>query len=71
MGNLLSTLRSVVNDCDSETVNNGSVDISTIDLRNLGPKRTLVLVDGKRLVAADQSLDVDVNESPATMPWVA
>ena len=67
VGNLLSTLPSVVNDGDSDTVNNGSVGTSTIDLRNLGPKRTLVLVDGKRLVAADQSLDVDVNQIPATM----
>src|SRR5579864_186076 len=67
IGNLLSTLPSVVNDGDGQTVNNGSVGVATIDLRNLGTKRTLVLVDGKRLVAADASLDVDTNQIPATM----
>ena len=67
ISNLLATLPAVVNDGDSETVNNGSVGIATIDLRNLGAKRTLVLVDGKRLVAADQSLNVDTNQIPATM----
>ena len=67
IGNLLSTLPSVVNDGDGQTVNNGSVGVSTIDLRNLGTKRTLVLVDGKRLVAADASLNVDTNQIPATM----
>ena len=67
IGNLLSTLPSVVNDGDGQTVNNGSVGVATIDLRNLGTKRTLVLVDGKRLVAADASLNVDTNQIPATM----
>jgi len=67
IGNLLSTLPSVVNDGDGQSVNNGSVGVSTIDLRNLGTKRTLVLVDGKRLVAADASLNVDTNQIPATM----
>ena len=67
IANLLSTLPSVVNDGDSQTVNNGSVGTATIDLRNLGSKRTLVLVDGKRLVAADEFLDVDTNQIPATM----
>jgi iron complex outermembrane receptor protein len=57
----------VVNDGDGQSVNNGSVGIATIDLRNLQTKRTLVLVDGKRLVAADQFLDVDTNQIPATM----
>jgi outer membrane cobalamin receptor len=67
IGNLLSTLPSVVNDGDGQSVNNGSVGVATIDLRNLGTKRTLVLVDGKRLVAADASLNVDTNQIPATM----
>src|SRR6516164_48610 len=48
-------------------VNNGTAGIATVDLRNLGTKRTLVLVDGKRLVASDPSLDVDTNQIPAAM----
>jgi len=63
----LQTLPSVVNDGDGDSVNNGTAGIATVDLRNLGTKRTLVLVDGKRLVAADASLDVDTNQIPATM----
>jgi iron complex outermembrane receptor protein len=64
---LLKTLPSVVNDSDSDTVTNGTGGLATIDLRNLGSKRTLVLVDGKRLVASDQSLNVDTNTIPAGM----
>ena len=64
---LLKILPSVVNDGDSDTTNNGTGGLATIDLRNLGAKRTLVLVDGKRLVASDASLDVDTNIIPAGM----
>ncbi len=64
---LMKTLPSVVPDGDSDTVNNGTGGLATIDLRNLGAKRTLVLVDGKRLVASDNSLDVDTNVIPAGM----
>ena len=63
----LQSLPSVVNDGDGDSVNNGTAGIATVDLRNLGTKRTLVLVDGKRLVAADSSLDVDTNQIPASM----
>jgi iron complex outermembrane receptor protein len=64
---LLKVLPSVVNDGDSDTTNNGTGGLATIDLRNLGAKRTLVLVDGKRLIASDASLDVDTNIIPAGM----
>jgi len=52
IGNVLQSLPSVVNDGDNDSVNNGSGGLSTIDLRNLGTKRTLILVDGKRLVGS-------------------
>ena len=64
---LLKTLPSVVNDGDSDSVTNGTGGLATIDLRNLGTKRTLILVDGKRLVASDASLNVDTNIIPAGM----
>jgi outer membrane receptor protein involved in Fe transport len=67
VGALLQELPSVVNDGDGSSVTNGSTGISTIDLRNLGTKRTLVLVDGKRLVAADASLNVDTSVIPSGM----
>lgn len=67
LGDLMRTLPSAVQDGDGDSVTNGTAGISTIDLRNLGAKRTLVLVNGKRLVAADDSLDVDTNVIPAGM----
>ena len=67
VGQTLRSLPSTVEDGDSNTVDNGSTGIATIDLRNLGVKRTLVLVDGKRLVPADASGEVDTNQIPAAM----
>ena len=67
VGQLMQELPSVVNDGDSSSVDNGGSGLSTIDLRNLGTKRTLVLVDGKRLVAGDAKLNVDTNAIPAGM----
>ena len=67
IGNVLQNLPSVVNDADNDFNDNGSEGISTIDLRNLGSNRTLVLVDGKRLVASDNVLNVDTNDIPAGM----
>ena len=67
VGDLLKNLPATVNDGDSDSVTNGTAGLATIDLRNLGTKRTLVLVDGKRLVAGDQSLNVDTNVIPAGM----
>ncbi|MGH6872300.1 MAG: TonB-dependent receptor domain-containing protein, partial [Rhizomicrobium sp.] len=68
VGQTLRSLPSTVEDGQSSTVNNSTQGgIATIDLRNLGAKRTLVLVDGKRLVAADASGEVDTNQIPAQM----
>ena len=67
VGQTLRSLPSTVEDGDSNTVDNGSSGIATIDLRNLGAKRTLILVDGKRLVPADASGEVDTNQIPSQM----
>jgi iron complex outermembrane recepter protein len=48
------------------TDNNGNGDTSA-NLRNLGPQRTLVLVDGKRFVADDQKNQVDLDVIPPGM----
>ncbi|ACJ01066.1 TonB-dependent receptor plug domain-containing protein [Rhodospirillum centenum] len=53
-------------------VSNGSTGTATVDLRNLGPTRTLVLVDGKRLPAGtpggtDASSAPDLNQIPASL----
>jgi len=67
VGQTLRSLPSTVEDGDSNTVDNGTSGIATVDLRNLGAKRTLVLVDGKRLVPADSSGEVDTNQIPSQM----
>ncbi len=67
VGATLRSLPSTVEDGDGNTVDNGTAGIATVDLRNLGVKRTLVLVDGKRLVPADATGEVDTNQIPAQM----
>lgn len=49
---------------------NGSTGTATIDLRNLGPTRTLVLLNGRRLPSGSPSaggISADVNQIPATL----
>jgi iron complex outermembrane recepter protein len=49
-------------------VSNGSSGTATVDLRFLGPKRTLVLVNGRRLAPADADLPVtDLNQIPIAL----
>jgi outer membrane receptor protein involved in Fe transport len=47
--------------------NNGSGGIATIDLRGLGPQRTLVLVNSRRAVPADLTGRVDTNAIPVAL----
>ena len=47
--------------------NNGNPGVATLDLRNLGEERTLVLVDGKRFVPFDSNGIVDLNMIPAAL----
>ena len=47
--------------------NNGSGGIATIDLRGLGPQRTLVLINGRRMVPADLTGRVDTNAIPVAL----
>jgi outer membrane receptor protein involved in Fe transport len=48
-------------------VNNGAGGGATIDLRGLGPQRTLVLIDGRRMVPFDLSARVDTNSIPLAL----
>ena len=53
----------------NSTVSNGSDGTATIDLRGLGPKRTVVLINGRRLGpgAGDGRSYSDINEIPAAL----
>ena len=50
-----------------QNTNNGNAGVATINLRNLGEERTLVLVDGKRFVPYDSNGIVDLNMIPAAL----
>ena len=47
--------------------NNGSGGIATVDLRGLGPQRTLVLINGRRAVPSDLNARVDTNIIPLSL----
>ncbi|NRR34402.1 TonB-dependent receptor [Oxalobacteraceae bacterium] len=47
--------------------NNGSIGGATIDLRGLGANRTLVLIDGRRLVPFNLNGTVDTNTIPLSL----
>ena len=49
-------------------VSNGSTGTATVDLRGLGPTRTLVLVNGRRLPAGDPNyVPADLNQIPTSL----
>ena len=54
-------------DVDNQFTNNGSGGEENVDLRGLGTTRTLVLVDGKRLLPADAAGEVDLSILPPNM----
>lgn len=49
-------------------ISDGASGTATVDLRNLGPERTLVLINGRRLGPGDPGTPVaDINMIPATL----
>lgn len=64
---LLNSLPQVVVD-QTSTVSNGASGTATVNLRGLGPSRTLVLVDGRRLMPGDPAAPfADLNNIPAAL----
>jgi outer membrane receptor protein involved in Fe transport len=52
---------------DGENVNNGSAGQATLDLRGLGPERSLIMIDGKRLAPYDINGIVTTDVIPINM----
>ncbi|MDH3810443.1 MAG: TonB-dependent receptor plug domain-containing protein [Gammaproteobacteria bacterium] len=52
---------------DGENVNNGTAGQATLDLRGLGPERSLILIDGKRLAPFDINGIVSTDVIPVNM----
>lgn len=63
---LLNTLPQTVPGLD-RTSNNPGGGIATVDLRGLGAGRTLVLVDGKRVIPSTGGGVVDINNIPSAL----
>lgn len=68
------TVESLLNDLpqvvagNMRTSNNaGGEDFATVDLRGLGPQRTLVLINGERVPASSTTGVVDLNTIPASL----
>ncbi|MGF1605582.1 MAG: TonB-dependent receptor domain-containing protein [Rhodothalassiaceae bacterium] len=51
----------------TSVVNNGNAGVATLDLRDLGEVRTLVLLEGRRLLSFDSGGVVDVNQIPVAL----
>lgn len=66
---MLRNLPQVYSD-QNTTQSNGATGTATINLRNLGPERTLVLVNGRRLPAGSPlagGIGADINQIPGAM----
>jgi iron complex outermembrane receptor protein len=63
----LNELPQVTPDATGTTNNGTDGGIATINLRDLGPNRTLVLVNGRRFVASNNEGWVDINNIPAPL----
>jgi iron complex outermembrane receptor protein len=64
---MMGTAQSPVAATQGNAGNSGAVGISSINLRNLGVTRTLVLIDGDREVWAGVQYGVDLNTIPQAM----
>lgn len=61
---LMNDLPQVIPGNNRTSNNSGGFAFSTLDLRGLGPSRTLILVDGERLPASSASGVVDIAQVP-------
>lgn len=64
---LLNELPQVVAGNMRTSNNSGGEDFATVDLRGLGPSRTLVLVNGERVPASSTTGVVDLNTIPSAL----
>jgi len=64
---LLNELPQIVPGNTRTSNNSGGETFSTIDLRGLGPNRTLVLINGERVPSSSRTGVVDLNTIPASL----
>ena len=66
VANILRELPSTIPG-DGENVNNGTSGAATVDLRGLGPERTLVLMNGRRMTPFNFNGRVDTSSIPVAL----
>lgn len=64
---LLNELPQIIPGNTRTSNNSGGEDFATVDLRGLGPGRTLVLVNGERVPGSSTTGTVDINTIPASL----
>ena len=64
---LINDLPNVIPGNNRSSNNAGGEDFATLDLRGLGPNRTLILVDGERLAASSTNGSIDVSQVPTSL----
>src|SRR5262245_42854542 len=64
---LLNELPQIIPGNTRTSNNAGGFDFSTVDLRGLGPLRTLVLINGERVPVSSTGGAVDINTIPASL----
>lgn len=67
ISNFVTTLPSVIATGNGGTLSNASMGVNTVNLRGLGPERTLVLVDGQRSVSSTNTGSIDLNTIPQSL----
>jgi iron complex outermembrane receptor protein len=65
--NQLPSFRAIVSPASNFFRVSGNIGARTLDLRGLGPTRTLTLVDGRRVVGSSDNGTVDINGIPSIM----
>jgi iron complex outermembrane recepter protein len=64
---LINDLPSIIPGNNRTSNNSGGEDFATLDLRGLGPTRTLILVDGERLAASSTTGAIDISQIPGAL----
>ena len=64
---LINDLPNVIPGNNRSSNNAGGENFATLDLRGLGPNRTLILVDGERLAASSTNGSIDVSQIPTSL----
>lgn len=65
--NLLNQTPQLTPSANAATNNGTDGGIATVNLRDLGTARTLVLVNGRRMVASNTAAEVDLNNIPSSL----